>query len=103
MQFLMHSHAIGIILVETFLPLFLISVFFYASVAPSIWLWLFVLAGMISRVIAPIWPFTLYALNFEQAPLKMIGVVASVLVAILSVAMILVSTVGLATLSALLH
>lgn len=102
LNFLMHSHALGVLLAITFLPLYLSSIFFYASIAPSIWLWLFVLAGIVSRAIAPIWPFTLYALNFEQAPLKMIGLVASVLVAGIWMLGVMSAALGLATLSAFL-
>jgi hypothetical protein len=101
-NFLMHSHAFGILLAVTLLPLYLTSVFFYASIAPSIWLWLFVLAGIVSRAVAPIWPFTLYALNFEQAPLKMIGLVASVLVAGVWILGVITAFLGLATLSVFL-
>jgi hypothetical protein len=102
LDFLMHSHALGILLGVTFLPIYLTSVFFYSSIAPSIWLWLFVLAGIVSRAIAPIWPFTLYALNFEQAPLKMIGLVASVRVASVWILTVIAAVLGLATLSAFL-
>jgi hypothetical protein len=103
MQFIMHSHVIGVVLVETLLPVFLTSVFFYASVAPSIWLWLFVLAGVISRLIAPSWPSALYVLNFERAPLKMIGLIASVLAALSCTFGLFVLAIGIATLSTLLN
>jgi hypothetical protein len=102
LNFLMHSHALGILLAVNFLPVYLTSVFFYASIAPSIWLWLFVQAGIVSRWIAPIWPFTLYALNFEQAPLKMIGLVSGALVAGVWVLAFVVAALGLATLSVFL-
>jgi hypothetical protein len=103
MHFLMNSHVISVFLYYTFFPIFLTSVFFYASIAPSIWLWLFVAAAVISRVIAPFWPLALRALNFEQAPIKMIGLVASIAVAVLWVFTIVVLVLGLATLSAFLQ
>ena len=103
MDFLWHSHAIGIVLAETLLPVFLTSVFFYASVAPSIWLWLFVVAAIISRLIAPAWPSALYVLNFERAPLKMIGLMASTIVVLLCTLGLFLLSAGLATLSMFLN
>jgi hypothetical protein len=103
MHFLTHSHAISVFLFFTFFPIFITSVFFYASIAPSIWLWLFVMAAVISRVIAPLWPVTLHTLNFEQAPIKMIGLVAGIAVAVLWILAIVVLAMGLATLSAFLQ
>jgi hypothetical protein len=73
-----HSHAIPVILLATLLPLYITSVFFYASIMPSIWLWLFLLAGLISRGIAPLYPRALYALNFEQTPLRTIGFILAI-------------------------
>lgn len=73
-----HSHAIPVILAATLLPLYITSVFFYASIMPSIWLWLFLLAGLISRSIAPLYPRALYALNFEQTPLRTIGFILAI-------------------------
>jgi hypothetical protein len=93
-QFLTHSHAIPIILAFTFVPIFLTSVFFYASVAPSLWLWLFLFAGILSRFLAPAWPAALYVFNFEQSPLKILGLVASALVILIWTFALLVVSLG---------
>lgn len=103
MHFLAHSHVVFVILAATFFPLFLTSVFFYASIAPSIWLWLFVGASTVSRLVAPFWPSALYALNFEDAPLKMIGLMAAALMVLLWTFTLLLLALGLQILSALLN
>jgi hypothetical protein len=80
MSFLTHSHVIQVILASILIPIFITSVFFYASIAPSIWLWLFFFAGILSRVLAPAWPSALHVFNFEQSPFAILGLVASALV-----------------------
>jgi hypothetical protein len=76
-NFVLHSNAKWVILLITLSPLFITSVFFYASIMPSVWLWVFVIAGLLSRRIAPLYPTVLYALNFEQNPIKMIGILVA--------------------------
>src|SRR6202000_2532341 len=79
-NFLLHSHFLKIVFVVMMAPITLTSVFFYASIAPSIWLWLFVVAGIISRSIGPAWPGLLYVMNFDKAPVAMLGIVAAIFV-----------------------
>jgi hypothetical protein len=81
-KFLSHSHAVQILVLVAVIPVTLISVFFYASIMPSVWLWLFVLAGLVARGVARVLPSLLYALDFEHKPLTLIGVMlAAVIVA----------------------
>jgi hypothetical protein len=79
-KFVTHSNAIKVILLPTIIPVTLVSVFFYASVMPSLWLWLFVFAGLISQRIAPIFSVVMPVLNFEQKPLRIIGLVLAALI-----------------------
>jgi hypothetical protein len=72
-KFLSHSHAKQILVAVAVVPVTLISVFFYASLMPSIWLWLFVIAGLVARGMARVLPALIYALDFEQKPLTLIG------------------------------
>jgi hypothetical protein len=102
MEFLTHSHAIPIILAFTFVPIFLPSVFFYASVAPSLCLWLFLFAGTVSRLLAPAWPSALYFFNFEQSPFRILGLVASALVVLVWTFGLFVVNLGWSALSVLL-
>ena len=81
-KFLIKSHAVQILLLATLLPLFLTAVFFYASIAPSIWLWLFLLAAATSRVVAPIAPWAVRALDFEQNPIRTLGYVLATALAV---------------------
>jgi len=76
--FLTHSHAIPLFLITMLIPLFLTSVFFYASMMPSIWLWLFVAAGLASRLLGKIYPQALIVLDFEQNPLRTLGLVLAI-------------------------
>jgi hypothetical protein len=101
-DFLAHSHAIEVFVLFALIPYFLVSVFFYASMAPSIWLWLFFLSAAVSRFIAPSWPAALVVLNFEKAPLKMLGLIASVLVVLFITFSLSVLALGLSVLGALL-
>lgn len=94
-DFFLHSHLFKIIFVVMLAPITLTSVFFYASIAPSTWLWLFVFSGIISRSIGPAWPGLLYVMNFDKAPVAMLGIVAAIFV-VFSI------TLGLALVSALL-
>jgi hypothetical protein len=101
-DFLTHSHAIQIMLVLTLIPVTITSVFFYASMMPSIWLWLFVAAGVISRRIGPLYPKILYAFNFEQNPLRSVGFVASVVISFIWVLAVLVGSLYWHTIASLL-
>jgi hypothetical protein len=103
MEFLRHSHIIQIFLAFTFFPVFLTSVFFYASIAPSIWLWLFLFAGMVSRLLASTWPSALEFFNFEQNPLRMLGGLAAVLVLLFGTCILAVYHFWLVVLSLLLQ
>lgn len=79
-NFLVHSHVLAVLLLFTFVPLFLTSVFFYASMMPSIWLWLFLFAVLTSRVFAPVYPWAIRAFDFEQNPIRTLGyMVATIL------------------------
>jgi hypothetical protein len=98
-EFLTHSHAIPVILAFTLVPIFLTSVFFYASVAPSLWLWLFLFAGIVSRLLAPAWPSALYVFNFEQSPFRILGLVASSLVVLVWTFALFVMSLGLSAVS----
>jgi hypothetical protein len=82
-NFLTHSHAILVILGITLVPISLTSVFFYASIMPSIWLWLFLLAAAISRVLAPIHPWAIRALDFEQNSIRTLGYLLAALLSFL--------------------
>jgi hypothetical protein len=97
-NFLTHSHAIPIILIVTLLPVTLTSVFFYASIMPSVWLWLFLFAVVASRSIAPIFPWAIRALDFEQNPITMVGYVLATMLSLLWV----VFSVGLMLFTSLL-
>jgi hypothetical protein len=90
LNWITHSHAIPVILSATLVPLYITSVFFYASIMPSIWLWLFLLAGLISRGIAPLYPSALYALNFEQTPLRIIGFILAIFLSLAWVVFLIV-------------
>jgi hypothetical protein len=76
MEFIRQSHILPIFLAFTFVPIFLTSVFYYASIGPSIWLWLFRFAGIVSRLLASTWPTALHFLDFEKAPLTVLGGIA---------------------------
>jgi hypothetical protein len=60
MEFIRQSHILPLFLAFTFVPIFLTSVFYYASIGPSIWLWLFLFAGIVSRLLASTWPTALH-------------------------------------------
>lgn len=72
-HFLAHYHAPQMMLIVTLVPLTTTSVFFYASLMPSIWLWLFLLAAVISRALIPIYPWAIRALDFEQNSIRTLG------------------------------
>jgi hypothetical protein len=79
MEFIRQSHVIAIFLAFTFVPIFLTSVFYYASIGPSIWLWLFLFASIVSRLLASTWPTALDFLDFEKSPLTVLGGIAAAL------------------------
>jgi hypothetical protein len=69
-------------------------VFFWAGFAPSIWMWLYVLALFIARGLLrseKLVNWLRWALDFEKSPFRSIGAVAATLTFIASVAIILVS------------
>jgi hypothetical protein len=71
------------------------SIFFWAGFAPSIWMWLYVLALFVTRGLLRSeklvnW-LRLFFLDVEKAPFRSIGAVAAALAFIVSVAIILVS------------
>ena len=82
-DFLNHSHAISISLIVTLIPITRTSVFFYASVMPSILVWLFLFAAVLSRLIVQVCPWAIRALDFEQNPLTLLGCVFAMLVSLL--------------------
>jgi hypothetical protein len=103
LEFLRNSHAIQVTLLYMLVPLTLTSVFFYASIAPSIWLWLFVLAAITSRTIAPSWPAAIYVFNFEQSPMRVIGLAAAAIVLLLGSFALAVGSLWWTTLLALIE
>lgn len=57
--------------------------FFWASMVPSIWLWLYVAATLIVRLAvraAPAFRFSMYLLDIDQHPIRSVGIVAAMLV-----------------------
>jgi hypothetical protein len=57
--------------------------FFWASMVPSIWLWLYVAATLIVRLAvrtAPAFRFSMYLFDIDQHPIRSVGIVAAVLV-----------------------
>jgi hypothetical protein len=72
----------------------LLDIFFWAGFAPSVWMWLYVLALFVTRGLLRserILNWLRWALDVEKAPFRSIGAVAATLAFILSVAIILVS------------
>jgi hypothetical protein len=70
------------------------SIFFWAGFAPSIWMWLYVLALFVTRGLLRserIVNWLRWSLDVEKAPFRSIGAVAATLAFIASVAIILVS------------
>ena len=71
-----------------------LSIFFWGGLAPSIWMWLYILALFVTRGLLRSerivsWP--RWALDIEKTPFRSIGAVAATLAFIASVAVILVS------------
>ena len=69
-------------------------IFFWAGLAPSIWMWLYVAALFVTRGLLRserIVTWLRWALDIEKAPFRSIGAVAATLALIGSVAIILVS------------
>jgi hypothetical protein len=56
-----------------------LSPFFWASMVPSIWLWLYVAATLIVRS-APAFRFSMYLFDIDQHPIRSVGIVAATLV-----------------------
>jgi len=59
------------------------SVFFYASMIPSIWLWLFIFSVFATRAIAkggPLFTWLIWFFDIDHAPFRSVGVVASVVI-----------------------
>jgi len=82
-KFLANSHVVSLTLIVTLVPITITSVFFYASLMPSIWLWLFLLAASLSRVLAPIYPWAIRALDFEHNAIRTLGYLLSILLSLL--------------------
>jgi hypothetical protein len=79
-------------------------VFFWAGFAPSIWMWLYVLALVVTRAVLrseKLVNWLRWGLDVEKAPFRSIGAVAAALAFIASIAVILVSIevsrIGVAT------
>jgi hypothetical protein len=82
-SFLTYSHAISISLIVALVPISRASIFFYASIMPSIWLWIFLFAVVVARLVASNYPWMLRALDFEQNPLRTLGCVFAMLLSLL--------------------
>lgn len=80
-KFLTNSNAIKIILTLTLVPFTLTSVFFYASILPSVWLWLFIAVSSSARVIGRRYHKYLTQLDFQQNPFRTIGLLIAAIVA----------------------
>jgi len=81
-KFLTHSHVATLMILLTLAPISLVSVFFYASMMPSIWLWLFLLAASASRAIGTVYPWAIRALDFEQNAIRTLGYFLSILLSV---------------------
>ena len=69
-------------------------IFFWAGLAPSIWMWLYVAALFVTRSLLRserIVNWLRWALDIEKTPFRSIGAVAAIVAFIASVAVILVS------------
>jgi hypothetical protein len=69
-------------------------IFFWAGLAPSIWMWLYVLALFVTRALLRserIVNWLRWVLDVEKSPFRSIGAVAAALAFIASVAIILIS------------
>ena len=73
--------------------------FFWASMVPSGWLWLFVGSSIATRFLVSLQPgfgFLVYALDVEAHPVRSIGIIASTVVAAVTLFMVgMVSLIGL--------
>ena len=70
------------------------SIFFWAGLAPSIWMWLYVLALFVTRTLLrseKLVNWLRWALDIEKNPFRSIGAVAAAMAVIASVAILLVS------------
>jgi hypothetical protein len=70
------------------------SIFFWSGFVPSIWMWLYVIALFVTRLLLrseKLVNWLRWALDIEKAPFRSIGAVAATLAFIASVAIILVS------------
>jgi hypothetical protein len=85
---------LGMILLTPITPDWFFSIFFWAGFAPSIWMWLYVLALFVTRALLRSEPrlhWLRWALDVEKNPLRSTGAVAAAFAFIASVAIILVS------------
>ena len=73
--------------------------FFWASMVPSGWLWLFIGSSLVARFLVGLQPtlgLLTHALDVETHPVESIGIVATIVVAIITFFMVaLVSLIGL--------
>jgi hypothetical protein len=70
------------------------SALFYASMIPSIWLWIYTASIGLTRVVLkgrPLWSRLMWLLDIEKTPLRSIGIVAGALT-FAGVALLLVAT-----------
>ena len=59
------------------------EMFFWPGMVPSMWLWLYVAATLIVRLVvrtAPVFRFSVYFFDIDQHPIRSVGVVAAALV-----------------------
>jgi len=67
------------------------AMFFWSGMVPSIWLWFYVAAILVVRLVAraaPVFRFSIYFFDIDQHPIRSVGVVAAALVGCVYVALL---------------
>jgi hypothetical protein len=61
-----------------------VAVLFYASLVPTLWIWVFFFSVLISRMlirVTPVLEFARYALDIDQHPMRSVGFIAALICA----------------------